>query len=530
MTLFYHFRLAKAIIYCRVSSKKQVREGHGLSSQESTCRKFAADKNIEVVQVFSDDFTGGGDFWNRPGIRALLKYLDGTPEPHAVIFDDVKRFARDTLFHLKLRKELSARDATPLCPTFRFEDSPEGEFVETVIAATAQLERKQNRRQVIRRMKARLEAGYWVFAPPLGYRFSTQGGSKRLVPDRGVSKWVTQALEGFAERRLPRQCDVAHFLQRTGCYSRWSRGSTLSIQKVERFLKNEIYSGWCVSPKWKVRVRGHHKALISEATYRRIQKRLTENRTTVVRRLFRSDFPLRGYTHCLACKRPLTSCWTQGRNSRYPYYRCQTRGCLGSIHRNRMEAQFQDRLVQAVPRPGMADLLLRMLEEAYTHEAQIAQHDGQVRTERLKEISQELGNLVDAIAKTPHPEARSAYEARLIDLQAERESLEELGIDKEEFGITPLSDTARELLTNPLQYWADGDLERRRQAQELVFTQPIWYDKNAAYYTARFSPVYALFETSKGDEGRLVDLLRSNLHPVAEELQRWTKFLKNAVS
>lgn len=47
---------------------------------------------------------------------------------------------------------------------------PKGQFVETVIAAEGQLERLQNRRQTLQKMKARLERGYYMFAAPVGYR------------------------------------------------------------------------------------------------------------------------------------------------------------------------------------------------------------------------------------------------------------------------------------------------------------------------------------------------------------------------
>ncbi|MCH9649255.1 MAG: recombinase family protein [Deltaproteobacteria bacterium] len=99
--MFPHI-LKQAVVYCRVSS------------QESTCRSVAADQGFTVTRVFTDDFTGGGDFWQRPGIRALLEYLDEQDDEIAVIFDDIKRSARDAVFHLKLRKELSVRSAFPL--------------------------------------------------------------------------------------------------------------------------------------------------------------------------------------------------------------------------------------------------------------------------------------------------------------------------------------------------------------------------------------------------------------------------------
>ena len=86
-----------AVIYCRVSSKSQEEEGHGLESQETRCREHARLKGYTVEAVFPDTITGGGDFMKRPGMVALLSYLDAQPDQnYVVIFDDLKRFARDT--------------------------------------------------------------------------------------------------------------------------------------------------------------------------------------------------------------------------------------------------------------------------------------------------------------------------------------------------------------------------------------------------------------------------------------------------
>jgi hypothetical protein len=41
-------KLQKAVIYCRVSGTKQVREGDGLGSQETRCREFAGHKGYWV--------------------------------------------------------------------------------------------------------------------------------------------------------------------------------------------------------------------------------------------------------------------------------------------------------------------------------------------------------------------------------------------------------------------------------------------------------------------------------------------------
>ena len=96
--------MQKALIYCRVSSVQQKTEGHGLESQEHRCTAYANQKGYKIEKVFRDSFSGGGDFLKRPAMVDLLHYAEkNLIAGYIVIFDDLKRFARDTEFHLKLR-------------------------------------------------------------------------------------------------------------------------------------------------------------------------------------------------------------------------------------------------------------------------------------------------------------------------------------------------------------------------------------------------------------------------------------------
>src|SRR3989344_3217874 len=178
----------KALIYCRVSSLRQKVDGNGLDSQEHRCRIYAAQKGYEVEKVFRDSFTGGGDFMKRPAMKELLEYVDKNPhKKFIVVFDDLKRFARDTVFHWNLRRAFDARSLKPECLNFNFEDTPEGAFIETVLAAQGQLDREQNRRQVIQKQEARLERGYWPFYQPPGYKFIKDPiHGKLLSPKEGL--------------------------------------------------------------------------------------------------------------------------------------------------------------------------------------------------------------------------------------------------------------------------------------------------------------------------------------------------------
>ncbi len=194
----------------------------------------------------------------RPGMVALLSYLDAQQgKPYIVIFDDLKRFARDTEFHLKLRREFARRGAMIECLNFRIEDTPEGKFIETVIAAQGELEREQNRRQVVQKMKARVENGFWVFRAPVGYRYvnAPSGGGKVLVPDEVLAPVVRQALEGYATGHFASQAEVQRFLERNPHFPKDKKDGTLRPMTINRLLKKVVYAGYVEAPKWGVSVR-----------------------------------------------------------------------------------------------------------------------------------------------------------------------------------------------------------------------------------------------------------------------------------
>ncbi|GFE52594.1 hypothetical protein So717_43470 [Roseobacter cerasinus] len=372
-----------ALLYCRVSGTKQATQGHGLESQETRCREYAEKKGYQVDAVFPDDVSGGGDFMNRPGMVALLSYLDAQKGvPYVIIFDDLKRFARDTEFHIKLRKAFAVRGAEVECLNFKFEDSPEGRFIETIIAAQGALEREQNGRQVLQKMKARLQRGYWVFPAPVGYTYEKTGThGKCLVRDEPVASVVAEALEGYASGRFGTQAEVQRFLEDQPCYPKGRHGC-VHPQRVTDLLIRPIYGGLIEYAPWGVSLReGQHEGLISAATFERIQQRRQGVAKLPMRADINRDFVLRGAVCCGDCGVPYRSAWSQGKRKKYAYYVCQTKACDSygkSIPRDKIEGEFEQLLQDLTPTKQAFGLMRKMFRKAWNEQIEAS---GQMRTE-----------------------------------------------------------------------------------------------------------------------------------------------------
>lgn len=504
----------KAIIYCRVSTKKQAKEGHGLESQEHRCRQYAEQHNYQVVDVFRDDFSGGGDFLNRPAMRELVDFLDEHLESNfTIIFDDLKRFARDTEFHWQLRKTLKARSATPKCLNFNFEDTPEGEFIETVIASMGELERKQNRRQVIQKQKSRLEKGYWVFHPPVGYGYvSDPIHGKLLAPIEPDATFIKKALIEYAKGTFSTMTEIQLYLQE-------HLNRPIRKDAPKTILSNILYTGELAFPDWEVsRRKGHHKALITLEEFEKIQSRLSEKAYNFKRQDNRDEFPLRGFVHCKQCQRPLTASWSTGRKGvKYPYYRCMTPKCLGSIKKDDLESEFAKVLAQAQPRKGLIQILEAVVQcEVEDRHKQAARGDG-VLKEQVRNLEKEKKKLVLLAIDASNSTMRQAYEEKVQAIEIELNSaLNKLRnkTSNEKVGTVKLK--GRELLKNPAISWLNGDLENRQSIQRLVFKQPVSFGKNKRFGTAENALLYRVFSSSDVDDIDLVELVRKNWNQIDE--------------
>ncbi|WP_081284863.1 recombinase family protein [Tritonibacter mobilis] len=480
----------QAIIYCRVSSRAQEADGHGLQSQETRCREYAVSKGYHVAAVFPDTFTGGGDFMKRPGMVALLSFLDAQPDTRfVVIFDDLKRFARDTRFHLDLREAFRKRKAEIECLNFKFEDTPEGEFIETIMAAQGALERKQNGRQVSQKMKARMQSGYWVHNAPTGYRYKTvKGHGKLLIPDEPLASLVKEGLEGFASGRFQTQVEVRRFFETCPDFPRNKHGQIIQ-QRISDMLTQPLYAGYICSETYGLSfLKGQHEPLISLKTFDKIQKARRETAYAPARKDIGEDFALRGFVTCGDCCVPLRSSWATGKYKRYPYYLCQTKGCPSygkSIPRDRLEADFGTVVKTLQPSASLFALAKVMFQHAW--QARLSQAEEAVASAKrqITQIETQIESLLGRIMATSNDTVIGAYEAKIAGLEKDKLRL----MENAQNGVPAagrledMLELSLKFLSSPWKLWESGDMTLRRTLLRLAFTDRIAYHRNAGART-----------------------------------------------
>lgn len=482
----------KAVIYCRVSGAKQVREGDGLGSQETRCREFASHKGYDVAKVFKDDMSG--KLAARPAMLDMLQYLRKNRKTGTVvIIDDISRLARGLEAHLQLRASLAKAGGKLESPTIEFGEDSDSLLVENLLASVAQHQREKNGEQTKNRMRARMQNGYWVFGAPLGYKFETKSGhGKMLVRDEPVASIIADAMERYASGRLRSKSEVKRFLERQPTFPKDRKG-TVHLTRIIEIFNRPVYAGYLSHDDWGLHlVPGKHEALVNFETYQMLQRRMLDTTKLAARKDLNEDFPLRGFVTCGCCEQPMTACWSKGRSAKYPYYLCDTKGCVEyrkSFRKEKLEGEFELLLKDLRPSANLFAMAFEMLRDIWQTKLQSAEDDKDAMKKQLSLMDRKSTQIMDRLIDTNNDAMVTAYEARLREMDEQKVFLTEK-IDKCGTPLAPFETiyrTAFQFLASPCNLWASDRLEDKRAVLKLVFAEPLPYDRKEGYRTAKTS-------------------------------------------
>lgn len=515
-----------ALVYCRVSSDRQMQEGHGLDSQEQRCKKYASERNYEVEKVFRDSYTGGGDFMKRPAMAEMISFIESKPYTnYVVIFDDTKRLARDHVEYWRLRNLFKSLEAEVESPNFSFGDTEESWLQEAITAIFSDFERRSNKRQVNQKMRARLESGYWTFNSDVpGYkRKNLPDKTWILVRHEPKASIIKEALEGYANGRFDTKTDVQEFLQRKN-YLANNKQKRIYLSRVDRLLDRAwLYAGFIENPEWEVERRiGKHEAIITPDVLKKVEDKLQNKSRVRIRKDYNEDFPLRPHVICAGCGKKLTASWTRsGRGNYHPYYRCSNNSKMcpygnKSIRREVMETEFRDLLTALRPNQGVVTLTRAILEDLYNKkhsEIEVYQAD---TDKQLRKLDTEIDKLMERAMNTKNEVMAERYEEQASQLIKEKEKLSESGKGSDSFDVDfgTACEEVLSVINNPVNKWDSDNLDDKRLVIKLVFNGDPTYDKIRGFGTTDLSCVIRLFERIRATNSRDVEMAR--IEPASE--------------
>lgn len=473
MTMTNMEKKQRAVIYCRVSDSKQATEGHGLDSQETRCREYAAHRGYEVVEVFSEDKTG--KIAERSGIMEVLDFLqtNRNRDHIVVIIDDISRLARDIEAYKHLRRAIKAARGKLESPSIQFGEDSDSTLIENLLASVAQHQREKNAEQTKNRMRARVMNGYWVFPPPIGYRYEkVEGHGKILVRNEPFASIVAEAFEGYASGRFETFSEVKRFLEAQPVWPKGHKGE-VHFERIGELFSRPVYSGHISHETWGLTlVQGKHEPLVSLATWQAVQDRRDGVAKAPAKKNISEDFPLRGFVTCGCCGHAMTANWSKGRSKLYPYYLCDTKGCPDyrkSIRKEKIEGEFTALLASLKPSEGLFNLAFDMFRDLWNAKLSSSQNQGATLRKDIAAIEKKIDQFLERVTEADSDTLIRAYEKKIKELTTQKALLSErvahCGKPLKTFGEAYR--TAFDFLANPCKLWLSD--RTRRPAGSAAF-------------------------------------------------------------
>jgi site-specific DNA recombinase len=303
----------QAVIYARVSSKEQEKEGFSIPAQMKLLRSYAQANSIAVANEFVDVETAKQA--GRTGFGEMLAFLKQTPSCRILLVEKTDRLYRNL-------KDWVALDDFDLELHFVKEnvilsrDSRSSEkFIHGIKVLMAKNYIDNLSEETRKGMIEKAHQGIFPSFAPLGY-LNVQGpnGKKVIEPDRELAPIVTRMFEWYATGNYSLR-EITLMAKEEGMVFRKSK-DPVPLATVHKILRNRIYSG---DFDWDGETyHGTHTPLVTRELWDRVQE-VMDRRFAKRPHNFKYDFAFSGLIECGHCGCSLVG---EIKKGRYVYYHC----------------------------------------------------------------------------------------------------------------------------------------------------------------------------------------------------------------
>jgi len=370
----------QAVLYARVSSREQEREGFSIPAQLELLRAYAAKEGMDVLEEFVDIETAkrtGRTSFTRM-VKFLKKKRSKTP---AILVEKTDRLYRN----LKDWVSLDGMDVDIHLVNEGIVLSEESRSSEKFVHGIKVLMAKNyvdNLSEEVRKgMNHKAADGHWPSSAPIGYLNRREGGRSLIVLDPDRALLVRSIFEMYdtgdwSVKKLAGWCAEQGY--------RGKRGGKISQGQIHNVLRNPLYAGkfWWAG----VRYEGRDPKIIRWELFERVQARLDGFAYT---RPQRRTFAFTGMITCGSCGAAITA---ERKKEKYTYYRC-ARACDG--HKYVREEQVCAMYLDAVRTLRLGPELHGALVHALKQQRGDVEDDVRARMAEARGRVERFGRLID---------------------------------------------------------------------------------------------------------------------------------------
>ncbi|MFH2035573.1 MAG: recombinase family protein [Candidatus Zixiibacteriota bacterium] len=461
----------KCVIYARVSSKEQEKEGFSIPSQIKLLKKYAQENGFTIDKEFIDVETA--KITGRTGFNEMLAHLRHKPKGIIILVEKTDRLYRNikdwvTLDELGIEIHFVKENFV-----LSSESKSSEKFLHGIKVLMAKNYIDNLSEEVKKGQIEKAEQGEWPSRAPIGYLNNKE--THLIEPDSQKRSFIQRLFEWYASGDYSLE-KLAMKAKNSGLFSRNSM--TINKAGIHRILRNPIYYGEFV---WKgKRYIGHHKPIISKELFDRVQETFERaNHPIETKR----NLALAGLVKCGKCGCSMTP---EIKKGKYVYYHCtQFKGACDNvwIREESLIEMFSDVVKQIkVNQEATNDIKKALLESQKDrikfHEESIANlHRQYKQTSKLLDRAYE-DKLNGAISNDMWKRKSTEWENKLVDIQNEINSHKNANSSFYQTGLEIL-----ELANSAYDKYLQRNMEEKRQLLNILLS-------NCTFYRGTLCPTY----------------------------------------
>ncbi len=370
-----------AVLYARVSSRDQEREGFSIPAQQKLIHEYAASHGFQILEEFIDVETAKKS--GRTNFTRMLAYVRKRKvNPPVVLVEKTDRLYRnlkDWVIVDEMKTEIHLVKENVVIS----EDSRSSEkFMHGIKVLMAKNYVDNLSEEVKKGMFMKAEEGHWPSRAPFGYLNRRDGDKSYIVPDPERALMVRNLFEMYDKGGHSIE-DLATYARSFGLTGRL--GGKLLPGQIHIILRNPIYAGQFRFAG--TLYRSKDPTLVSADLFERVQARLDGHPDT---RPGPRNLLYQGLMTCGHCGAKVTG---EVHKGKYTYYRCAqlcTKDKYTYVREERIAELLAQTVVRGLQLPAdklaFAARTLKLARVDIVRETEVRLADARARYDRLKRL------------------------------------------------------------------------------------------------------------------------------------------------
>ena len=356
--------MRKAVLYARVSSKDQEKEGYSIPAQLKLLREYALKHGFTIVKEFID--VERAKATGRKQFGEMLRFLNGNPGCRTVIVEKTDRLYRNFRDFVTL-EDLNVEVHLPKEGQVISKDSKsQAKLLHGIQLVIARNFIENLREEVRKGMREKAEQGIYPSHAPFGYRNNKLQRTIEVDPEKAP----------ILKRMFELYATGQYSLARLGKLVSEEFGIRHPKSYLERILKNPFYIGLFV---WEGKTyKGTHTPLVGNELFERVQAGFRGHHKPKYRK---HEFAYSGLLRCAYDDCMVTAELKKGK---YAYYHCT--GYRGKCELPYFrEEELGERLGEVLKKIHIPDQVLGPLQKAIVEDRGRSEEHRGHEAERLRQ-------------------------------------------------------------------------------------------------------------------------------------------------